>query len=149
MTRRGEWQPWLRDAELSLADARRNLRDGAWRVVCITGQLAVEMAAKAVIAAFAEPRWTHDPGEQLRSVLLARSDTELDAAFGPSSRAALEQLAQEASEAALWHGRATYGQRTEDGSRLAAAEVCTEEAARELLGRAERAVGAAVRLRLP
>jgi HEPN domain-containing protein len=142
-----EWLRWLRDAEQCLAEARGGLASGHPRSACVMGQLAVELAAKAAIAAFAEPQWTHDPAGQLRAVLCGRADAELESQFGPDCRGALEQLAADAHEAAVWHGWATYGRRLADRTWVAAADVCTPEAAGELVERAERCVAAAGRLR--
>lgn len=147
MTERGEWAPWLRDAETALADARRNARDGAWRAACVMAQLAIEMSAKAVIARFGEPRWSHDPGDQVKAVVLARGDVELEAALGEGCREPLERLARDAHEAAVWHGQATYGKKLEGGLRVAAVDLCTEDVARDLVARADHAVAAALRLR--
>jgi hypothetical protein len=149
MTSGAEWLRWLRDADVALDGARRGWRDRAWRDTCLLGQLAIEMSAKAVIAAFVEPEWTHDPGRQMRLAVLPRPDAELDALLGPDAREAITRLARDASESAVWHGRAAYGQKLDDDTWLAAVDVCTEEAARELLARAEHAVAVASRLRTP
>jgi hypothetical protein len=147
MTSGREWLRWLRDAEQALHGARVGQERGEWRIVCVMGQLAVELSAKAAVAAFAEPQWTHDPSDQLRADVLVRPDAELDAVFGPAARKDLERLADDVARTAEWHGWATYGRRLPDSTWLAAADVCTEDAARDLLLRAERSVATAARLR--
>lgn len=149
MTDGGEWQPWLRDAEAALDSARRDWAARAWRDTCLFAQLAIEMSAKAVIASFAQPQWTHDPGEQIRRIVLARSDAELESLFGGPCREALERLARDARETAPWHTLAVYGKKLPGRARVAAVDVCTQEAAQDLLARAEHAVALASRLRRP
>ncbi|MDI7267171.1 MAG: HEPN domain-containing protein [Myxococcota bacterium] len=148
MTSGQEWLRWLRDAEQCLDGARGAVQQGHWRSVCLMAQLAIELAAKAVIAAFVEPHWTHDPSGQLRAGVLARSDEEIEAVFGADACGAIERLAGDVAETAEWHGWATYGRRLPDRTWRAAADVCTEDAARDLLLRAERSVATAARLRI-
>jgi hypothetical protein len=148
MTSGQEWLRWLRDAEKRLHGARGACERADWPTVCMTAQLAVELSAKAIVAAFVEPQWTHDPSAQLRVQVLARADAELTALLGPGARQAIAGLAADAHEAAPWHGWATYGRKTPDATWLAAVDVCTEDAARDLLLRAERSVATAGRLRI-
>lgn len=145
MTARSEVSRWLRDARASLESARRGLAHGDARVACQMGQLAVELSAKAVIASVAEPAWTHDPSAAL-ALVLGESDVALDGAFGPGARASLERLQKDARRVAPWHGWSTYGRRRADGAWEAAVDVCTADAARDLIETAERAVTLASRL---
>jgi hypothetical protein len=147
MTSGREWLRWLRDADQSLVGARRAAAASDWRNTCVLAQQAIELSAKAVLALFAEPQWTHDPAEQIRAAALVRSEAELEGRLGPGARAALERLAGDAHDAAAWHGWATYGRMLPDQTWLAAVDVCTAAAAADLLGRAEHAVAAAGRLR--
>jgi len=71
-----------------------------WAGVVQASQLSVENAAKAVIAHFHVPSWTHDPSGELREI-----SEELPAAL----RSEIEKLAEIASTLAPEHGRASYG----------------------------------------
>ncbi|RLF21257.1 MAG: DNA-binding protein, partial [Thermoprotei archaeon] len=48
-------------AEGFLTEAERSLSMRDWRGVVSYSQLAVENAAKAIIALFRAPSWSHDP----------------------------------------------------------------------------------------
>jgi HEPN domain-containing protein len=147
MTGRLEWLRWLRDAEQSLAGARRAREADDARNACVLAQQAIELSCKALVALFAEPQWTHDPADQLRESALARGDDDLESLLGNGARTAIERVARDVHEAAPWHGWATYGRKLPDQTWLAAVDVCTPTAAADLLGRAEHAVAAAARLR--
>lgn len=147
MTSDEEWLRWLRDAEQSHAGAVRAFEAKDWRNTCVLAQQAIELACKAVVALFAEPQWSHDPADQIREAALARPDAEVEGRLGPGARGALERLARDAHEAAPWHGWATYGRRLPERGWLAAVDVCTAQAASDLLERAGRSVAAAGRLR--
>ena len=82
-----------------LERARRlfSLRDWVGTVSC--SQLAVENFAKAVIAIFEVPTWSHDPSNQLNSLIRRLpSDLVND----------IRELAAMAREAAPEHGRSSY-----------------------------------------
>ncbi|MFQ6014768.1 MAG: HEPN domain-containing protein [Anaerolineae bacterium] len=59
----------LKDAESSLKSAERNFPLEDYRVVVQSAQLCIELSAKAVIAYFEEPLWTHRPSEQLVGIV--------------------------------------------------------------------------------
>jgi len=74
-----------------------------WVGVISTSQLAVENFAKAIISIFEVPTWSHDPSNQLKSLVRnLPSDTARDA----------EELANLTREMAPDHGRSTYGEPT-------------------------------------
>ncbi|MDI7268364.1 MAG: HEPN domain-containing protein [Myxococcota bacterium] len=144
MTKREQAPRRLRDAWDARDTARDAVASGKARNACMNAQLAVEMAAKAIIAQFAEPQWTHRPSPQLRDLLLL-DDRALEAFLGPAARADLLRLAGDVDAAAEWHGWSTYGRKLQDGTYQAAVDVCTIDAARDLLARAEHAVALASR----
>jgi len=125
----------LRDAESSLRSAENNFMLRDWKVTVQNAQLCIELSAKAVIAYFEEPWWTHDPSEQLLSVIEARKE-ELEALRDVLQR--LYALAEDAEMAAPWHAWSTYGRRAEDGSWVPAVELCSEGTAKDILERARR-----------
>nr|HID13241.1 HEPN domain-containing protein [Anaerolineae bacterium] len=133
---------WLKDARACLNSARWAYQAPDYRATVQNAQLAVELAAKAVIAYFEEPLWEHDPSPQLRRIL-----DKLDEVIGPGLEAdtveALYLLAGDAKEVAPWHGRSTYGQADEAGVWVPAVDLCTRRIAESLLERAERALPAA------
>lgn len=87
---------------LEAAVRRFNVED--WAGVVQASQLAAENAAKAVIAHFHVPSWTHDPSGELREIL-----GELPAEL----RGHVNRLIEIVSGLAPEHGRASYGLPTE------------------------------------
>lgn len=134
----------LKDARACLTSARKNLPLEEHRVVVQNAQLCIELSAKAVIAYFAEPLWSHDPSNQLLSILEERKG-EIEDKFGEALLKGLYELASNAEEAAPWHVWSTYGKEAENGAPISAVELCTKEAARDLLERATRCLGVADR----
>jgi HEPN domain-containing protein len=128
-----EAQRWLKDAKACLNTARSVFPLGDYRATIQNAQLCIELSAKAIIAYFAEPVWRHDPSEQLLKLL-----EEHKGEIGEGLAANLHTLAQDAREAAPWHGWSVYG-RMEPGGWVPAVDLCTEEKARNLLERAEAA----------
>jgi HEPN domain-containing protein len=130
---------WLRDAEACLrsAEQARDIQD--YRVAVQNAQLCVELSAKAVIAQFAEPLWRHDPSPQLRRLLDVHGEM-IVRRCGEGMLASLRQLAEDAQEAAPWHGWSTYGREIEDEGWVAAVDLSTEAVASDLLQRAQRSV---------
>ena len=90
-------------------------------------QLAVENFAKAVVAAFEVPTWSHDPSNQLDGLIkrLPRDVVE-DA----------EELAVSAREMAAEHGRSSYG---EPSTGLTPSDIYREYHASDALGKAKKA----------
>jgi hypothetical protein len=129
---------WHRDAQACLISAQRALALEDYRVAVQNAQLCIELSAKAVIAYFAEPLWRHDPSAQLRSILTARAEAIAERG-GQGLVQALHQLVADVEEVAPWHGWSTYGKESEDGTWIAAVDLCTREVAEDLLARAKRA----------
>ena len=130
---------WLRDAEACLRSAQRALDIQDYRVVVQNAQLCIELSAKAVIARFAEPLWRHDPSPQLRHLLDAYGEV-ISKRCSREMLASLRQLAEDAQEAAPWHGWSTYGRELEDKGWVAAVDLSTETIASDLLRRAQRSL---------
>jgi len=93
-----------------------------------SSQLAAENAAKAVVAVYRVPSWSHDPSHELREVA-----AQLPASLKPLA----EELASVAELLALERGRATYG---EPARGLTPWELYTREDAEAALRRARKAV---------
>lgn len=125
-----EAQRWLRDAQACLNTAQTVFPLGDYRAAVQNAQLCIELSAKAVIACFAEPAWRHDPSEQLLKLIKEYEDE-----FGEGLADRLRTLAEYAREAAPWHGWSVYG-RLEPEGWISAVDLCTEETARDLLGKA-------------
>jgi predicted nucleotidyltransferase/HEPN domain-containing protein len=88
-------------AERYLADAEGALRREDFRGAVAASQLAAENAAKAVVAVYRIPSWSHDPSHELR---------EVAERMPPSVRSLAEELASITGLLAPEHGRATYGE---------------------------------------
>ena len=110
-----------------LARAERFLALGDWVGAVHFAQMAAENFAKAVIALYEVPTWSHDPSNQLLK-LLGRIPQSLEGE--------VRELAAIAREAAPEHGRSTYGE-PEGG--LTPDDIYTETHARELAAKARRA----------
>ena len=94
--------------------------------------MAIEKSAKAVISCFEAFEWTHNPSGQLKKLVekgLLHDD--------------FLKVASYAKEAAPWHGRSTYGG-LKNGLWRSPSELCTEEAAIELLNKARKSVNKTV-----
>jgi HEPN domain-containing protein len=114
----------LREAKEDLDGAIRSVGSKEWRTAVLYSQLAIEKSAKAVISCVETFEWTHDPSKQM-SALIKADRLPLD----------LAPLAGCAKEAAPWHGRSTYGARVND-HRQTPSDLCTEQVALDLLGKA-------------
>ena len=115
-------------AERYLADAENAYERGDLRGTVAASQLAAENAAKAVIAVYRIPSWSHDPSHELR---------EVAEQMPPGAKALAEELASIAELLAPEHGRATYGEPTRG---LTPWEMYGREDAEKALQRARRAV---------
>jgi HEPN domain-containing protein len=122
----------IREAKEDLDRAIRysELKDGV--TVIHYSQLAVEKSAKALISCFEAFEWTHDPSRQLEKLVEK----------GLLPHHYLE-VASYAREAAPWHGRSTYGG-LGNGLWRSPSELCTEDAAMELLDKAKKSVNKAM-----
>ncbi|MGC8832230.1 MAG: HEPN domain-containing protein [Thermoproteota archaeon] len=117
----------LRLASEHLQRAERLFNLGDWVGTVSSSQIAVENFAKAVIAVFEVPTWSHDPSEQLKS-LIGRLPSSLTGIVG--------ELMVIAREVAPEHGRSTYG---EPSTGLTPSDIYGEEHASSTLGKAKRA----------
>ncbi|MDJ0270459.1 MAG: HEPN domain-containing protein [Aigarchaeota archaeon] len=111
---------------------RMDSRD--WAGVVEAAQLAAENAAKAVIAHFHIPSWTHDPSGEIMEILSEISVEYRDEAG---------RLAEIARTLAPEHARTRYG---EPLIRKTPGELYNEEKAANILGMAKEAVDMARRL---
>ncbi len=87
-----------------LEAAAKRLKIEDWVGVVQASQLAAENAAKAIIAHFYIPSWTHDPSGELRAI----SD-KIPARFKKD----IDRLIEIVSTLAPEHGRTSYGIPTE------------------------------------
>ncbi|RLF24999.1 MAG: DNA-binding protein [Thermoprotei archaeon] len=99
---------------------------GDWAGAVQFAQLAIENFAKALIALYEIPTWSHDPSSQLLR-LMERFPEEL--------RSMVSEIAEAAREVASEHGRSTYG---EPSMRLTPAEIYTKQDAQRILNLARR-----------
>ncbi|MFQ6014407.1 MAG: HEPN domain-containing protein [Anaerolineae bacterium] len=120
---------WEAKEDLDRAIRYSELKD--WVTVTHYAQLAIEKSAKALISCFEAFNWTHDPSGQLKRLV---EEGHLHDGF--------LEVATYAKEAAPWHGRSTYGG-LRNGLWRSPSELCTEEAATELVGKARRSVNKA------
>ena len=128
MDTREETVRLLKEAKEDLDRAIRYSALKDWVTVIHYSQLAIEKSAKALISCFEAFAWTHDPSEQLGSLVKK----------GFLANGFLE-VAAYAKDAAPWHGRSTYGGEV-SGLWRSPSELCTEEAAWELRGKAQKSV---------
>jgi HEPN domain-containing protein len=131
----------LRDAEVFLKDAEIAFANERFRACTQNAQICIEICAKAVISHYSEPEWTHDPSQQLKQLLNAHKD-KLIKELGEEMFKRLNKLASDSKIAAPWHGKAVYGEEVGD-SWVAAAEICTEAIASNLLELAQCSFSAA------
>jgi HEPN domain-containing protein len=134
MENKKEANYWLRDAKDSLNLARRLLPEEEFRGVCQNAQMTIEACAKAIISCFSAIEWTHNPSQQLLDVI-EMNRSGIVQKFGEKMMEDLKILAEDVKIAAPWHGRSVYG---DWQARIPAAELCTEDVAKDLSIRAER-----------
>jgi len=111
-----------------LRDANEAFNRGDWRGTLANAQLSAENAAKAVIAVYRVPSWSHDPSGELQE-LVDRMPREL--------ADLVIELANIAKRLAPEHGRSTYG---EPSMGLTPWDIYTQGDAENALGMAKRAV---------
>jgi len=124
-------EDWLEDARKYLESTEKRLLAKDWRGSCQDGQLAIETLAKAIIACFEEPKWTHKPGEQLEK-LLEENKTEIVKTIGENLFFELEEIGTVADDVAPWHGWGTYS-KIESDRIISPFKISSEEASRELV----------------
>lgn len=137
MNNKSEVKRWLKDAQDYLKETERAFSEKSFRAATQNAQLCSETSCKGIISYFAEPQWTHSPGEQLRRILASKKK-ELKEKFIQEMIESLDLMGADADFAGPWHGISTYGE-VRDGVHYPAVEVCTEEIAHDLLIRARSA----------
>jgi HEPN domain-containing protein len=91
----------IRLAKRYLRDAEEAFLRGDYRNIVASSQLAAENAAKAIIAVYRIPSWSHDPSNELRELLTN---------MPMNIRSFVEELAEITESLAPEYGRATYGE---------------------------------------
>jgi len=110
-----------------LERAERLFSLGDWAGAVSASQLAVENFAKAVIAVFEVPTWSHDPSNQLNSLTAKMSSDVADDVIG---------LAGLARELAPEHSRSSYG---EPSAGLVPSDIYVEDHASDALRKGRKA----------
>jgi len=118
----------IRLAERYLEDADGAHRRGDNRGTVSSSQLSVENSAKAVVAFFRIPSWSHDLSPELRELLES---------IPLGTRPLAEELAGIAEELAPEHGRSIYGEPIRG---LTPWDIYSEEDAAATLQKAKRAI---------
>ena len=111
-----------------LNECRQAFLRGDWRNTVACAQLCAENAAKAVIALFRIPSWTHDPSEELNHVASLLPE---------EARQYVARLAEISHRLAPEHSRTVYGEPTR---RLSPWKLYSKSDAEEALKMAEEAV---------
>ena len=110
-----------------LKEAEEAIERKDHRGAVASSQLCAENAAKAVIALYRIPSWSHDPSHELLEVIKR---------LRPKLRRLAEELAEISRKLAPEHGRAMYGEPTRG---LTPWDIYSEEDALEALSMARRA----------
>jgi HEPN domain-containing protein len=111
-----------------LREADEAFSRGDWRGTVANAKLSAENAAKAVIAAYRVPSWSHDPSDELRELIDRMPGDLVDLII---------ELANIAKTLAPEHGRSTYG---EPSRGLTPWDIYNKGDAEKALGMANRAV---------
>jgi len=111
-----------------LREADEAFSRGDWRGTVANAQLSAENAARAVIAAYRVPSWSHDPSDELRELIDRMPGDLVDLII---------ELANIAKTLAPEHGRSTYG---EPSRGLTPWDIYNKGDAEKALGMANRAV---------
>lgn len=136
MNNKVDSQNWAKDARNFFKRAQICFNILDWHGTVQNAQLCIEHSAKAIIAYFAEPEWTHNPAEQLLKIV---SENLEELKKKGADILSLKKLAQYVKDVAPWHGLASYGEETDEGH-VPASELCTEKIARELFLKAEESL---------
>ncbi|RLE89483.1 MAG: DNA-binding protein [Thermoprotei archaeon] len=110
-----------------LKEAEEAIKRKDYRNTVASSQLCAENAAKAIIALYRIPSWSHDPSHELLEVIQH---------LKPELRRLAKELAEIARKLAPEHGRTTYGEPTRG---LTPWDIYSEEDAIEALSMARRA----------
>ena len=126
-----EYEHRLRLAQEHLEEARKAFRAEALVAAAHEAQLAIENAAKSIIAMFKPPSWTHNPAPEL--IELVRTRSELLSGLEEY----LKKLASIVEEVAPHHALTSYG----DIRRMVTpVEIYKREVVKDMLVKAEEAV---------
>ena len=109
-----------------LKEAEEAIKRKDYRNTVASSQLCAENAAKAIIALYRIPSWSHDPSHEL---------LEITPNLKPKLRKLAEELAEIARKLAPEHGRTTYG---EPAKGLTPWDIYSEEDALEALTMARK-----------
>jgi HEPN domain-containing protein len=139
-----DYRSWLEGAQKHLHHAEVTLPLKQYVIVVHYAQLALECAAKVIIGYYHEPRWTHDPSDELLN-LISVQGKQLERHLNKTTMRALRQLALDVRAYAQWHIWATYGSHELGGAHRSSDELCTPEVAADLMPRARHAVALASR----
>jgi HEPN domain-containing protein len=142
MTTANEVRRWLKDAEAGLRGAKKALTIDEPRMAIQNAQFCIEQSTKAVIACFAEPKWEHDPKDQLDE-LLEEYEDELIQRIGEGLLDKIRRLGEDSAKVAEWHAWSTYGREEGDKGWTPAVELCTQDIADEMVEKAEMGFEAA------
>lgn len=115
-------------AERYLEEAREAFNRHDYRLTVASSQLCVENAAKAVIAIYRTPSWSHDPSNEL---------LEVTEQLPQHLRTHARELAEIARTLAPEHGRSTYGEPLRG---LTPWEIYTKDEAAKALEMAKKAL---------
>lgn len=143
MTNDTEKKRWLKDAEAHLNRAKKLFIQKDIQGTVENAQLALELSVKATISVFGEPIWKHDPEKQLIEIVNVNKEKIIEK-LGKEILTELKQIAEFVKIAAPWHGWSVYGKKDKSGW-ITGVDLCTEEIAKDLLEKAERAFTAAIR----
>ena len=121
-------------AKYYLRDAENAFRRGDFRATVASSQLSAENSAKAVIAFYRIPSWSHNPAPELREVADQIPEDVKEPAL---------ELADIAETLAPEHGRATYGEPLRG---LTPWEIYSREDAEKALNYARKALECAIKV---
>ena len=97
-----EYEFRLKLARDHLEIAVKSLDSGIYPVAVHYAQLSIENSAKAIIALFKPPTWSHRPGSELHKLVDEREELKKYKVF-------LKKLSKVVDEVSRHHGLATYG----------------------------------------
>ena len=136
MNNDSDFRGWLATAHVHLSRAELNAQHKdnpiSYPAIVHYAQLALECAAKVIISYYHEPRWTHDPSEELLTVIRTQGK-KLEKRLSKTTMRELRQLALDARTYAKWHIWATYGSHEVGGAYHSPDELCTLDVVADLM----------------
>jgi len=118
----------LKLAQQYLDDSVKAFKRGDYRNCVMSAQLSVENAAKAIIAVYMIPSWSHDPSLELKKILKK---------LPKDLRKKVNRIGEIAHELAPEHGRTTYGEPLKG---LTPWEIYDEKISKRILNEAKEAI---------